>query len=404
MRRINRTLKIIGRLKLHGKKSFFFTYNHIFLLIVSTMFLSTAMGINSVSLPYVLFVNKVPDSLIGLSTASDVVAGVFIIYFLHKLSRKIGLFESIAIFGVIGAITILILPFYQNYFLWFLLTITLGMSLISIMNLRRSWMNMIVRSKIRSMAAAVWSTAICIGFTIGPIIVKFLGAGNYQVFVISSIFILISFLVLLPIRKTEPEMSHTPKLKLIAFIKRNPKIMLARFITDFQCGTIVFFTVIYGIKSNISAENSGLLISIFSAIGILDFLLGFIINYRTYYRLIFWGFAVFLVTMVAMPIAISNYYSAIVIYLILGWVTSLIAICCWYGANLRRRKNQMVFINSAFMAVGLLGTFLGSLLTGIAMQLFGKEGFVIVIAAASLIYLWYIRKDIPSYLKIKSQN
>jgi MFS family permease len=388
LHKISRILKILSNLKTDRQKSVFLGYNHIFFLLISILFSSTAMGINIVSLPLVLYQNQVPTSLIGFATASDIFGGIAIVYLLHKLGKKIGIFNSILLFGFIAAITILILPFYQNFLLWLLLSFALGTSIISIITLRSAWINITIKNKIRSMIIATSSTVLCIGFTIGPIIVKLLGAGNYQIFVVSSLCILLSCLVLLPIRKIEPKLIPHCKLRLIIFIKRNPKIILARLLTDLQCSTIIFFTVIYGIKNGISAENAGLLISVFSAVGILDFLIGFMINQQSYRKLISLGFAGFFIIIIALPLAMSNYYSASLIYLILGWLTSLVSIACWYGANLNRRKNQLIAINSSFQAVGLFGGFFGNLLTGIAMQYFGKHGFILVIALASLIYLF----------------
>ncbi|MES2677331.1 MAG: MFS transporter [Pseudomonadota bacterium] len=387
MSKTSRILKILRGLKIDKKHSFFCGLNHIFLLLISILFLSTAMGINIVSLPLVLYQNQVPISLIGFATASDILGGISIIYLLHKLGKKLGIFNSILFFGCLASGTILLLPFYQNFILWLLLSFALGTAIISIISLRSAWINITIKNKIRAMIIATSSTAVCIGFTIGPIIVKFIGAGDYKVFIISSLFTLLSCLILFPIRQFEPKLIPHSKLRLIVFIKRNPRIFLARFLTDLQCGTIIFFTVIYGIKSNISAENSGLLISIFSSIGILDFLIGFMINQKSYQKLILWGFVAFFLAIAALPWAIKNYYSASLIYLILGWITSLVSICCWYGANLKRRKNQMIFINSSFAAIGLFGGFCGNLLAGIAMQFIGKEGFVLIIAASSLVYL-----------------
>jgi len=391
LRKISRIIKILSNLKTGEKKPVFLGLNHIFFLLASILFLSTAMGINIVSLPLILYQNQVPTSLIGFATASDIFGGIVIICLLHKLGKKIGIFNSILLFSLIAAIVILLLPFYQNFTLWFLLSFALGTSIISIITLRSAWINITIKSKIRSMIIAISSTVLCAGFTIGPIIVKFIGAGNYKVFVISSFCTLLSCLVLLPIRKIEPKLIPHSKLRLAVFIKRNSKIILARFLTDLQCGTIIFFTVIYGMKNGISAENSGLLISIFSAVGMLDFLIGFAVNKNSYQKLILLGFAAFFITILALPFAISNYYFAGLIYLILGWITSLVSIACWYGANLSRRKNQLIFINSSFQAVGLFGGFLGNLLTGFAMQHFGNHGFVIIIAIASLVYLLKMR-------------
>lgn len=387
MRKTSRILKILGGLKIDKNPSLFFGLNHIFLLLISILFLSTAMSINAVSLPLILFQNKIPLSLIGLTTASDILSGIFIIYLLHKLGKKIGILNSILLFGFIASSVILILPLYQNFLLWLLLSFALAMSIFSIITLRSAWINIVIKNKIRAMIIAASSTAVCIGFTIGPIIVKFVGASHYLVFILSSICILSSCLILLPIRQAEPKLIPHIRLKLVTFIKHNPRIILVRFLTDLQCGTIIFFTVIYGVQNNLSAENAGLLISIFSAVGVFDFLIGFIIKQSTYQRLVLWGFVGVFVVIIALPFAIKNYLLASLIYLILGWITSLISIACWYGANSGRRKNQLISINSSFQAIGLFGGFLGNLLTGIVMQSFGKNGFVMVIAIASLVYL-----------------
>jgi drug/metabolite transporter (DMT)-like permease len=188
-------------------------------------------------------------------------------------------------------------------------------------------------------------------------------------------------------------MATAKKIRFATLIKINPQMTMARLLTDLQCGTIMFFTVIYGVKSGLSPENSGLLISALSVVGMLDFLFGFMINKRTYQKLILFGFIAFILVIILLPFAIKTYYLAILLYLFLGVLTSLVAISCWYGINLDKNKSQLVFINSSFAAIGLFGIFAGNLLTGILMQFMGKEGFVVVIAGASLVYLGFILKN-----------
>lgn len=347
-----------------------------------------AMSINVVLLPLILYQNQVPTSLIGFSSATDILGGLVIIHILHKLGKKVGIFNSILLFGFLSAAMILILPFYQNFILWLLLVFVLGTAIFSIITLRSAWINITIKSKIRSMVIAASSTAVCIGFTIGPIIIKFSGVGNYYNFIISAISTLIACFILFPVRKFEPRLVPHSKIRLMVLIKRNPQIAWTRFLTDLQCGAIIFFTVIYGVKNNISAENAGLLISIFSGIGILDFLIGFLVKQDSYQKLITQGFIAFFAIIIILPLAISNYYFTSLIYLALGWITSLVSICCWYGINFGRKKHQLIFINSSFQAIGLFGGVMGNLLTGIFMQYLGKNGFVIAIALASLFYLF----------------
>jgi MFS family permease len=390
---VTRTFKIINNVKIADQKKSLFGLNHIILMLLSVFFLSTAIGINSVSLPFILYSKNVSETLIGITTAGDVLGGLIIIFLLHKLSRKIGIFNSILLFSFISALVILIIPFYQNFFLWMLLSFTLGISIISLVTLRRAWFNMAIKNKIRSMIIAVSSSFLCAGFAVGPVIVKIFGVGDYKIFIASAILIFASCASLIPLRKIQPKMVIAKKIRFASLIKRNPQMSMARLLTDLQCGTIMFFTVIYGVKSGLSPENSGLLISALSAVGMLDFIFGFIINKKSYQKLILMGFVAFIVCILLLPFAIKTYYLAILLYLTLGVFTSLVAISCWYGINLNKKKSQLVFINSSFAAIGLFGIFIGNLLTGILMQFMGKEGFVVVIAGASLVYLIFVLKN-----------
>jgi hypothetical protein len=44
-------------------------------------------------------------------------------------------------------LVILLLPFYQNFALWLLLSFALGTSIISIITLRSSWINITIKNK-----------------------------------------------------------------------------------------------------------------------------------------------------------------------------------------------------------------------------------------------------------------
>ena len=145
--------------------------------------------------------------------------------------------------------------------------------------LRQSWMNILVNDKKRPMTLAINSTMLCSGFTIGPIIVKFIGAGDYLVFVSSSFFALLSCALLFLIRNNQIELTNLKKkLSIWTVIKNNQNMFFSRFLLDFQCAAAIIFTVIYGVKKGLTPENAGILVSAFMGISVLDFLIGFLIR------------------------------------------------------------------------------------------------------------------------------
>ena len=360
----------------------------IFLLLNSFVF-AISSGINSVSFPLILYKNLNSTSIVGISSAVEILAGIIISGFLFSLSKKIGLLKMMVIFAISDSIIILILPSYQNFSLWILLIFIHGFSWFSVITLRQSWMNIILSDNKRAMILALNSTMLCSGFTLGPIIVKFIGAGEYLVFVFSSFFAAVSCLGLLLINKYQPELAKTPsQVPIFTIIKNNSEIFLARFILEFQCAVTVLFTVIYGMENNISAENAGILVSAFMGISLFDFIIGFIIknNFKDCIRISFIGC---LVMILILPLVIDNFYAAMTIFAIYGWFTSLAFISATTQVNFNRRADEVVSVNSAFQAVALFGALCGTLLVGIAIQLVGSNGFVLTIALANIIYFIY---------------
>ena len=358
----------------------------IILLLLNSFVFAVSSGINSVSFPLILYKNLNSTSAIGISSAIEILAGMIISIFLFGFSKRIGLLKMMIIFAIIDSVMILILPFYQNFHLWILLIFIHGLSWFSVITLRQSWVNIILNDKKRAMMLAINSTMLCSGFTLGPIIVKFIGAGEYLVFVISSFLAAISCFVLFLVKKNQPKLTG-PILQVPIFIiiKNNSEIFLARFLLDFQCAVVMVFTVIYGMEKGFSAENAGILVSAFMGISLFDFIIGFIVNnnFKDYIRISFIG-CLFMI--LALPLAMNSFYAAIIIFAIYGWFTSLAFISATTQVNFNRKEDEVISINSAFQAVALFGALCGTLLVGIAMQYIGPKGFILTIVLANIIY------------------
>ena len=93
----------------------------IFLLLLATLSFFISLGINAVSIPLVIYLKSVPTSLMGVSSAVEIAAGILIAKFLSSLSHKIGTLKLIIGFTISNAAAILIISFYQNFAIWLLL-------------------------------------------------------------------------------------------------------------------------------------------------------------------------------------------------------------------------------------------------------------------------------------------
>ncbi|MES2677119.1 MAG: MFS transporter [Pseudomonadota bacterium] len=371
----------------------------IIILLFSTFLFTFSAGINAVSFPLILYQHQVSPVLIGVIEGVEILAGVLIAKFLYGLSHKIGALRMILIFAVIEAAMILILPLHYSFWWWIFLVLISGLSWFIIIALRQSWINISTTNNRRSMILALNSTMICAGFALGPIAVKLIGAGQYLVFIISAILVLISCFSLLVIRKHQPKLD-AEKADYWQIIKTHKSGFIARFLLDLQIVVIILFTVIYGLKNGLSAENSGILVSAFMTVGLADFFIGWMINNKELQKYINFGFLGALLAIAFLPWAIGNYYLAIGVYVIYGWFISLIFISVITKVNHNQNKKDLIVINSALQAVGGLGALCGTLLVGIFMQIFDAQGFVMLIVLANLVYFLILgipaRRGAPS--------
>ncbi len=357
----------------------------IILLLFSTFLFTFSAGINAVSFPLILYQHQVSPATIGLIEGVEILAGVLIAKFVYGLSHKIGTLRIMLIFAAIEASMILILPLYYSFWWWIFLVSISGLSWFIIIALRQSWINISTSNNRRSVILALNSTMICAGFALGPVLVKIIGAGEYVVFVISAILVFISCFSLLLIKKHQPQLD-TKKTYYLQIIKTHKNSFIAKFLLDLQAIVIILFTVIYGIKNGLSAENSGILVSAFMLVGLADLLIGWMINNKELQKYINFGFLGALSTISFLPWAISNYYLAILVYIIYGWFISLIFISVITKVNHNQNAEDLIATNSAFQAIGGLGALCGTLLVGIFMQIFDAVGFVILIVLANLVY------------------
>lgn len=357
----------------------------IILLLLSTFLFTFSAGINAVSFPLILYQHQVSPVFIGIIESVEILAGVLIAKFLYGISQKIGALKTMLIFAVIEAIVILILPLYYSFWWWVFLVFICGLSWFSIIALRQSWLNMVTTNNHRSMILAMSSTMICAGFALGPIVVKIIGAGQYLLFIISAILILLSCFSLLLIKNHQPKLDEE-KADYWQIIKTHKNSFIARFLLDLQIIVIILFTVIYGLKNGLSAENSGILVSAFMLVGLADFFIGWMIKNKELQKYINFGFFGALISFLFLPFVILNYYLVILVYVVYGWFISLIFISIITKVNHNQNKKNLIAINSTLQAIGGLGALCGTLLVGIFMQIFDANGFVILIVSANLVY------------------
>ena len=359
-------------------------------LFLSFFLFATAVGINLVTFPSILKLNKITPSQIGIAFACEVFGVAITSFYLSKFVAKFGPFKSIRISSIIYASIVLLIFFYQSFWLWLLLVFVLGCCWLVFAITRISWLNTLLTNENRGIGLGIFSALISLGVASGPVIVKLTGSQNYLSFVVSAILVLLASQSLYSIKNLAPNSINSDRISLINFYKKNPNSFFSRFFLDFTTYIIITLAVVFGTSIGFSNENSGLFITAYMASGFFDIVVGHLLNKTSAKKLINIGYLGCLYCFLLISLYQKSFGFLIFLFFIYGLFIACIYVSVFKMINEDYPADQLVSANSTFQFIGTLGSISGTLIGGVMIDIFGSQGFPITICFGCLFYLTFL--------------
>ncbi|NBX53249.1 MAG: MFS transporter [Proteobacteria bacterium] len=358
------------------------------LAVFSSIFLaSIANGIIMVLVAVRLEHHVKNEILIGLSTITQIGAGVVFSRFLPSFGHKIGLVKSIILASFIAGLCSILLFKFINYWLWILIIYCYGTSMFTSSVTRNTTMIDLTPPQIRSIIISIGSTLVAIGNGIGPILLKLLNSDDsIWSFALASFLFTVSAFPLLRLKKVDSIVREQKKIAIWRYIKNSPKIFASAFTGSFIMSSCSAFSIVYGIKLGMPQNEASMLLTallfgtiFFIPIGILCNIL----NRR-------------------FVMICSAFCSLAIIYLIYNYSDSeniLLLFFCLFGSmsglklpaiiliNEKYQSSQRLIVTSAFTRIALIGTICGLLNTGLLMKTLGISGIWISISSVLILFI-----------------
>lgn len=359
-------------------------------LFLSIFLFATAAGSLLVLLPAMLDKNGFAAHHVNIYFAFEMAGGICMSFFLMKIVAKFHTFNTIKIAALTYAAIVSLIYFCNHFYLWFFIAFSIGMLWFMYVITRQSWLNMLLQNERRGIATAIFTMAIAFGISLGPVLVRINGAANYSSFLIVSLLVVISFICLKPLEKLERSEISAKKIKLKNFFQQNPELFLSRFFTDFQVYLMLTFTVTFGIKNGLSAENSGLLITSFMISCLIDIFIGGAFKKYPAQKIINFGFCGSFMCFLGIFLLHEYYSLLLIIYFILGMFCG-----CMFIGNLKLLndsydKKHLLAANSTFQLIASLGSMSASILGAFLINIFGTLAFPPTLLLSPIIYLSFI--------------
>ena len=368
------------------------SFHDLLAILLSIILASLAYGILIVMIAIRLEANVKNEILISLSTVTQIGAGVIFSNFLPSLEQKIGAIKSIFVGSIITAICTLLLFKYISYWLWLGVIYVIGSALFTTAVTRSTIMIDLTPPKMRSIIISLGSTLVAIGNAMGPIILNITKTkDSFYSFLLASILFILSALPLLRIKGADSILREQKKIGVWRYIKNSPKIFCSGFTFSFIMSSCSTFSIIYGIKNGMTAEQAPMLLSSLLLGTVFYMPLGFLCNYfnRRFIIILSALSSLYLIHLIK---NFGDNENIFLLFFLLFGIMSGMKLPTIVLINEKYKPTQRLIVNSAFSRVSLIGNICGIFITGILMKEFQHHGLWISCSTilTCFIIFWFL--------------
>ena len=171
------------------------------------------LGMGAIMLAYgfqgsLLGVRAVKEEF-SLTATGFMMSGYFVGYFIGaitipKLISRVGHIRIFAAFASIASLVILVHAVFVSPFIWFLLRVLTGISMVSIYTVAESWLNDRASNKNRGSVLSIYMVILYGTMGIGMFLLNFSSPENYQPFILVSIITSVALIPILLTKKKPP--------------------------------------------------------------------------------------------------------------------------------------------------------------------------------------------------------
>ncbi len=332
------------------------------------------------------------EFLIGSIASFGPLGLIFSGFFVTKLLKKFGFYKIIFISAITqGLCIILMLEFFHPINLsmcFFIFGIMGGLTWMTM----DTWVNIVSNNSNRGKSIGIYNSSVTTGLALGPLIVGVLGTSSRIPLIVCMILVGFKIISLISIKKYVnqviiPEQSSKMKFSILAispfvffaifcagiedssFLALFPAFMINDFFTDKQIGLYIFIGGIFGV---LCQPFIGALSDNFSK-RIIIFLLLF--------SHICW--------LMLLNFSNSNPYIIIFALMISGFAsTSLYTVTLAYLGE-RINVTDIAFATSLFIIIYELGEYLGPIIVGFNMNIYGNPGFIYTLSSFVIVCIMF---------------
>ena len=319
------------------------------------------------------------EFIIGLVASFGPLGLIFSGFFVTKLIKKIGFYKIILIATIIqGLCMILMLEFFTpiNLGIGFFIGGMMGGLTWMTMD---TWVNIVSNNKNRGKSIAIYNSSVTIGLAMGPLLLGLFGTSGNIPLTICIFLVVFKITSLVSIKKfvtqiSIPNQSNKMKLSILTI---SPFIFIAIFFAGMEDSSFLALFPAFMINDFFSDKQIGIYIFIGGMFGVLcQPFVGAFADKFDKRKIIFLLLFCHICWLLLLSVSNSNDYIIVIALMISGFAsTSLYTVTLAYLGE-RIEITDIAFAITLFIIIYEIGEYLGPIIVGLNMNIFGNSGFI----------------------------
>jgi MFS family permease len=328
----------------------------------------------------------VSPRVIGFNAAMAPVGILIAGLFIPRLSHAFGAKPVALTMAFATAAIFLLYPTFPTLAAWFPLRLVQGITVATLFALSEAWVLTNAKGSLRWLIVGIYATCISATFGIGAGVIGWVGIEGYLPFAIGAVVLVLAALPMSALDASAEE-EHEEHVSILQFLPKAPLLLAAIYVHAIFDGGMLGFLSVYGVRSGMSIESGAILLTVLSFGNVVfQIPIGWVADKTSKNGTMLACFVLCCVGLVALPHAIGTAFI---------WPLLLVLGASGFGiytvglAQLGDRFSgpDLIAGTSTFSTVWGLGALTGSVVSGIAMDAFGPNGFPHALLAIFVGYL-----------------
>lgn len=325
--------------------------------------------------------------LVGVVTAANPIGVMLMAPFVSRLTQRFGLADSMILSGVVGVVTIALLPVIDGVAAWIVLRLINGLAGAIPWVVTETWINVVAGNRSRGRVIALYGMVLSVGYASGPLTLGFIGIDGFVPIIVFATLSAVSLAPVFTIRRFSPTLSIEAGSSAWTLLVAMPTVFAAAFLSGAVDTSFFTFLPIWGLRVGLDPTFSIAILSIFIVGNVaLQVPAGWLAD-RIGSRPVM---AICGIVCVGAPFLA---YAAIDAPILLAAVLFLWGGSAWATYTLglieighRCQGTRLTQANSLFVLVYTIANISAPPLSGVAMQLWDPHGFIALVGVFAVLF------------------